>query len=60
MEQILIETDSPVIYQGKTSEPADLVIPLRELSRIKSIPPEETARITAANTESFYQHSATQ
>jgi TatD DNase family protein len=48
LEQILIETDSPVVYQGKRSEPADLVMPPRELSRIRSIPSEEVARITAA------------
>lgn len=56
MERILIETDSPVVYQGKTSEPADLVIPLRELSRIKRISHGEVSRITAANTELFYRH----
>jgi TatD DNase family protein len=54
LEQILIETDSPVIYQGKKSEPADLVITIRELGRIKSIPPEEVARITLANTKSLF------
>lgn len=55
LEQTLIETDSPVVYQGKTSEPADLVITLRELSRIKNLAPEEVARITTANTEAFYR-----
>ncbi len=55
LDQILIETDSPVVYQGKKSEPADLVITLHELSRIKNIPPEEVARITTANTEHFYR-----
>jgi TatD DNase family protein len=54
IEQILIETDSPVVYQGKKSEPADLTVTIGELSRIKGILPEEVARITAANTELFY------
>jgi TatD DNase family protein len=54
LERILIETDSPVVYQGRKSEPADLVITLRELSRIKGIPPEEVDRVTSANTERLY------
>ena len=54
LEQILIETDSPVAYQGKVSEPADLVVTVQELSRIKGIPLEEVAVITAAATESLY------
>lgn len=58
LKQILIETDSPVVYQGKVSEPADLLITVRELSRIKNIPLEEAARITALNAESFYGHFA--
>jgi len=57
IEQILVETDSPVIYEGKASEPADLVITIRELSGIKGIPPGDVARITAANTELFYRIS---
>jgi TatD DNase family protein len=60
IERILIETDCPVEYQGKRSEPADLVITLRELSRIKNLPPEEVARVTASNTKSFYRHFAMQ
>ncbi len=54
IERILIETDSPVAYQGKVSEPADLIVTVQELSRIKGIPPEDVARITAAATESLY------
>jgi TatD DNase family protein len=58
IERILIETDCPVEYQGKRSEPADLVITIRELSRIKNLPPEEVARVAASNTELFYKHFA--
>ena len=54
IERILIETDCPVVYQGSKSEPADLVVTIRELSSIKGIEPDDVARITAANTESFY------
>jgi TatD DNase family protein len=54
IDRILIETDSPVVYQGKKSEPADLVITIRELSRIKAVSEEEVVSVTTANTELFY------
>lgn len=54
IERILVETDSPVSYQGKVSEPADLVLTLRELARIKAISFEQAAGITEGNTRSFY------
>jgi TatD DNase family protein len=57
LERVLIETDSPVVYQGRKSEPADLVITLLELSRIKGVPPEEVDRVTSANAESLYHLS---
>jgi TatD DNase family protein len=49
LDRILIETDSPVVYQGKRSEPADLALTLRELCRIKAIDPGEAARVTVEN-----------
>ncbi|NOQ87052.1 MAG: hypothetical protein GQ554_09265 [Deltaproteobacteria bacterium] len=54
LEQILIETDAPVEYQGKVSEPANLLITLCGISRIKGIEHEETNRITTTNAESFF------
>ena len=54
IEQILVETDSPVEYQGKVSEPADLTITLRELSRVKAMPTEEVRRITTSNARRFF------
>lgn len=54
IEQILVETDAPVEYQGKASEPADLLITLREISRLKEVEPEETKRITTANAKRFF------
>jgi TatD DNase family protein len=54
LDHILVETDSPVVYQGKRSEPADLLTTIRELSRIRNIEPEEASRQTAVNTRRLY------
>jgi TatD DNase family protein len=54
IEKILVETDSPVEYQGKISEPADLEITLRELSRIKGMDLEEVRRITSSNAKRLF------
>ena len=54
VERILVETDSPVAYQGRISEPADLVITLGELSRLKDIPLEDARFITSNNAELFF------
>jgi TatD DNase family protein len=55
LDRILVETDAPVEYQGKISEPADLPITLRELAHIKTISVEEAERVTEQNTRSFYR-----
>jgi TatD DNase family protein len=54
LARILIETDCPVEYQGKVSEPAHLIDTLTYLSRIKDLPIEEVARITTASTRTFF------
>ena len=54
LSQILIETDSPVEFQGKPSEPATLIETVHELARVKKIPAEEIARETTKNAERFY------
>ena len=54
LDRILVETDTPVAYRGKVSEPAHLLKTLNELSRIKNIPIEELARITTANAKCFF------
>ena len=54
MECILVETDSPVEYQGRISEPADLMITLEELSRIKGMDVEEVRRITTSNAKRLF------
>ena len=54
LERILIETDCPVEYRGKVSEPAHLLDTLTHLSRIKEMPIEDVARITSANARAFF------
>ena len=54
IERILVETDSPVEYQGKISEPADLEITLAELSRLRGMEAEEVRQITTANAKQFF------
>jgi Tat protein secretion system quality control protein TatD with DNase activity len=54
MERILVETDSPVEYQGRISEPADLVITLEELSRLRGIPFEDVRLLTYKNAKLFF------
>jgi TatD DNase family protein len=55
LDRILVETDAPVEYQGKVSEPADLPLTLRELAHIKGISVEKAESITEQNTRSFYR-----
>lgn len=55
LSRILVETDCPVAYAGKVSEPADLLTTLRELASLKALPIEEVARVTAENLRGFYQ-----
>jgi len=54
LERILIETDAPVEYQGKVTEPADVLTTLNELSRLKRLHSSEVARITTANARQLF------
>lgn len=53
-ERILVETDCPVAYRGKVSEPAHLIDTLTHLSRLKALPIERVAEVTAANAAAFF------
>jgi len=55
LERILIETDSPVSYHDKTSEPSDLPRTLRALSSLKEIPEGDVARTTTRSTEELFK-----
>jgi TatD DNase family protein len=54
LSQILIETDCPVVYQEKKSEPAHLVVTARELSRVKGIELSQVIETTTNNAKGFY------
>jgi TatD DNase family protein len=54
LERILIETDSPLKYGNKVSEPADLRVTLRELSHLKNVSEDELALVTTANARRFF------
>lgn len=49
MERILLETDCPVSYEGRKSEPADVVRTLQAVARIKQLPEAEVAKVTTGN-----------
>ena len=54
VERILIETDAPVQYGDRSSEPGDLHETLFHLSRIKNMPEDQLAAMVTKNTERFY------
>jgi len=54
VDRILIETDAPVQYDDRLSEPADLHETLFHLSRIKKIPEDNLARMVTKNAEKFF------
>ena len=54
VERVLIETDAPVQYGDRFSEPADLKDTLFHLSVIKKIPEDKLAGIVTENTEKFF------
>ncbi len=54
LERILLETDAPVIYQGRESRPKDVRITLREVARLKGLDPLEVSRQTTSQTSRFF------
>lgn len=55
LENLLLETDSPVEYQSLKSEPADVYKTLDEVARIKEIGKEQVAKITNENALKFFE-----
>lgn len=55
LERILLETDTPVSYQGKESRPRDVMISLREVARLKELDPFTVAQQTTTNATHFSQ-----
>jgi len=55
IERILLETDTPVSYQGRESRPKDVRVSLEEVARLKGLEPSLVAMQTAANASEFFQ-----
>lgn len=54
LEALMLETDSPVRYHGKVSEPADVVKTLRFVAELKGLSEEEVASKTTENAKNFF------
>lgn len=54
-KRILLETDSPVSYQGKDARPKDVWITLKELARLKGLDPSVVSEQTTANASRLFQ-----
>ena len=49
IERILLETDTPVSYQGRESRPKDVRVTLKEVSRLKGLDPSVVSEQTSEN-----------
>jgi len=54
LRQILLETDAPEEYQGKVSEPKDLILSLQAVCELKGKGDEEVAAIVWENSLKFF------
>lgn len=54
LDRLLLETDAPVAYQGKSSEPIDVLRTLDTVAEIKGLAAEEVAAITTRNAIAFF------
>lgn len=57
LERLLVETDSPVQLrsEGRVSEPADVLLTVREVALIKGLEPGEVARVSSRNAEHLFR-----
>ncbi len=55
LERILLETDTPVSYQGKEARPKDVHVSLREVARLKNADIPAVAKQTALNTSRLFR-----
>ena len=55
IERILLETDTPVSYQGREARPKDVRISLGEVAKLKRLEPSDVAVQTTANASEFFQ-----
>jgi TatD DNase family protein len=55
LERILLETDSPVSYQGTEARPKDVRVTLEEVARLKEVDPLIVSVQTTLNASQFFQ-----
>lgn len=55
LERILLETDSPVSYQGKEARPKDVWISLRDVARLKGLDLSVVSEQTTKNASQLFQ-----
>jgi TatD DNase family protein len=55
IERILLETDTPVSYQGREARPKDVRVSLEEVAKLKRLEPSIVAMQTTANASEFFQ-----
>ena len=55
IERILLETDTPVSYQGREARPKDVRMSLEEMAKLKRLEPSDVAAQTTANASEFFQ-----
>ena len=55
LESILLETDSPVSYQGKEARPKDVWVSLKEVTRLKGLDLLVASEQTTANASRLFQ-----
>lgn len=54
VENLLLETDSPVAYKGQAAEPSHVLKSLAAVSALKAMEPEATARATTDNAAKLF------
>jgi TatD DNase family protein len=54
IEKILLETDTPVSYQGREARPKDVHVSLKEVARLKNLNRSTVAEQTTANASRFF------
>lgn len=55
VERVLLETDTPVSYQGRESRPKDVRITLAEVSRLKGLESSVVSKRTTENASRFFK-----
>jgi len=55
IERILLETDTPVVYQGREARPKDVRITLDDVSRLKGLDPSVVSKQTTENASRFFK-----